>query len=101
MTNIRNQQKEIIKQLKKEKLYTTYRAILNVYYNYHLNKRLYKRTLDNQFFTTIKNNDIKGLINYLKYFKTITPKGDKQIQNYTKFYFLQKGKNPFIYENIK
>lgn len=75
--------KKIITILKTHKLYTTYRAILNVYLN-NIDKygKIHYPTL----FKYIKDENIEALIKYLEHLKKRTPITDKQRDNFIKYY---------------
>jgi cytochrome c553 len=78
--------KRIITQLKTHKLYTTYRAILNVYlHNFDKGKPIYAEKAP--IFKYIKEENIQELIAYLQRLKQKTPSGDKQVENFKKYYF--------------
>lgn len=80
---MQNKHKRIITQLKQYKLYTTYRAILNVYlYNIDEYEKIPYPTL----FKLIKEENIQELIAYLQRLKQNTPSNDKQIENFIKYY---------------
>ena len=74
--------KQLTKQTKQWKLYTTYRAILNYYYYNHPH-------YNNPFLKAIKNDDMKTLKNILEHvktntiaFKTLT------VHNFQKYYLM-------------
>ena len=81
---MQDKHKRIITQLKQYKLYTTYRAILNVYLN-DIDKRG-KLYIYPKLFELIKEEDMNGLKEYLEHLKKRMPITDEQRHNFIKYY---------------
>ena len=86
--------KKIITQLKQYKLYTTYRAILNVYLN-NIDKKgkIYGYP---PLFKYIKEENIQELIAYLQRLKQKTPNTEEQRHNFIKYYLYKTKCNLYL-----
>ena len=87
--------KRIIKVVKQNNLYATYRGILNFYLNEYDRRGSIRLTpTPKHLFDAIKYENTTLLIQLLKKWKLIHPRTEKQIENFKKFY-LYKSKYNF------
>lgn len=87
-------QKRIIKVVKQHNLYAIYRGILNFYLNeYDRKGKIFLTPLAKTLFDTIKTENTQELIKLLKHWKTVTPKTEKQRENFKKFYLYKSKYN--------
>lgn len=92
LNNMTDKHKRIITQLKTHKLYTTYRAILNVYL-YYFDRGNQTYAIYPKLFTYIKEENIQELIAYLQRLKQKTPSSNRQIENFKKYYLYKPKAN--------
>jgi hypothetical protein len=79
--------KRIIKAVKQNNLYATYRGILNFYLNeYDRKGRILATPIPKHLFDAIKYENTTLLIQLLKKWKLMQPRTEKQIENFKKFY---------------
>lgn len=79
--------KRIIKVVKQNNLYATYRGIINFYLNEYDRKGWILSTpTSKKLFDSIRFERINILLEVLRDWKLIRPRTDKQIENFKKFY---------------